>query len=519
MVESGTHTDRSAYPQLSGPLFEAVQRASTFDDSKTFVDSVPTTAPATIRERFEAASDPDLAAFVDAHFDLPDRDPPTHETPTQSMLEHIDDLWTFLGEPADDGHPHSTRLPLPRPYVKPGNRFREIYYWDTYFTAVGLAADGRHQRVRDMAENFAALVDRYGFVPNGNRHYYLGRSQPPVFVQYLDLLVDQDGLDAGLEYLPQLRREHDYWMAGSEALGPETPADRHVVALDDGLVANRYWDHRTGPRPESFHEDVELGERLPESERDALYRHVRAAAESGWDFSSRWQAEPGEMTSLRTTDLVPVDLNAFLYDLERRLAEWTQEVGDDGAAERYERLAARRRRVVAEYCWDPEREFFFDYDAAAGERTERWTLGAVVPLFVEAATDDQAAAVAETLRESFLQTGGLVTTLTETDQQWDWPQGWAPLQYMAVVGLRQYGFDDLAREIADRWLDLNRRVYWESGAMLEKYDVVAGREASDVGEYDVQVGFGWTNGVALALQRAFEGGEERRLPGQTRAAN
>ncbi|MFC7019414.1 MULTISPECIES: alpha,alpha-trehalase TreF [Haloarcula] len=520
MTRPGTHTDGSAYPQLSGPLFEAVQRSSTFADSKTFVDSVPTTAPETIRERFAAAEDLDLGPFVAEHFDIPDRDPPTLETPTDtSMLAHIDDLWSFLDSPADDGRAHSTLLPLPRPYVRPGNRFREIYYWDTYFTAVGLAADGQTQRVRDMADNFAALVDRYGFVPNGNRCYYLGRSQPPVFCQYVKLLVEAEGTDAGLEYLPQLRREHEYWLSGTDALGPETPAHRRVVRLDDGVVANRYWDDHAGPRPESYREDVELAERVAPDRRESLSRDVRAAAESGWDFSSRWQADPGEMTSLRTTDLVPVDLNALLYDLEATLADWCRRTGDVAAADRYECLAGRRHHVLAEYCWDETAGFFLDYDFAAGERTDRRTLAAVVPLFVEVATDEQAAAVAATLREEFLQSGGLVTTLTETHQQWDWPQGWAPLQYMAVVGLCQYGYDDLAREIADRWLDLNRRVYWESGAMLEKYDVVAGRAAADVGEYDVQVGFGWTNGVALALSRTFEGSDETPLPGRARATN
>ena len=520
MERPGTHTDRQAYPQLSGDLFEAIQSAATFDDSKTSVDGIPTSDPETIRQDFAESEDIDLRSFVESHFHLPDQEPPRIEDPSEkSMIEHIDGLWDYLARPADEVQEYSTRIPLPKRYVQPGNRFREIYYWDSYFTAVGLAAAGRDELLEEMAENFAALVDRYGFVPNGNRSYYLGRSQPPVFCRYAKLLAAKKGLEAGLDYLPQLRKEHEYWLSGTEDLGPETPTARRVVRLEDDLIANRYWDDRQGPRPESFREDRELANTATDIDPEPLYRHIRASAESGWDFSSRWQATPGDMTTLRTTDLVPVDLNALLYDLESTLADWCRETGEVDRVDHYDRLAASRQRVLTEYCWDDDAGFFFDYDAVRGEQTDRWTLAAVVPLFVEAATDDQAADVAETLRERFLVSGGLVTTLTESEQQWDWPQGWAPLQFMAVVGLRNYGYHGLAREIAERWLGLNRKVYEESGAMLEKYDVVAGQEADNVGEYDVQVGFGWTNGVALAFHQTFEGVTAGPLPGEVEPAD
>ncbi len=113
---------------------------------------------------------------------------------------------------------YSSALPLPEPYVVPGGRFRELYYWDSYFTMLGLAQSGRQDLVQDMISDFGWLIDRYGHIPNGTRTYYLGRSQPPFFFEMVALLQPQDPAAAWARYLPQLRREYAYWMAGAAAL-------------------------------------------------------------------------------------------------------------------------------------------------------------------------------------------------------------------------------------------------------------------------------------------------------------
>jgi alpha,alpha-trehalase len=184
---------------------------------------------------------------------------------------------------------HSSLLPLPHPYVVPGGRFREVYYWDSYFTMLGLEADGRHELVRDVVENFAFEIDCYGHVPTGNRSYYPSRSQPPFFSLMVDLVARREGDKSYVNYLPQLKAECDYWMDGFAALAPNQ-GYRRVVRLADGTLLNRYWDDRPEPRDESYREDVKAG-----SERRAdpagVYRSLRAGAESGWDFSSRWLAD------------------------------------------------------------------------------------------------------------------------------------------------------------------------------------------------------------------------------------
>ena len=494
----------ASYPQLAGELFETVQLSGAFGDSKTFVDTIPEREVTEIEARFErerADPDFDVRSFVSELFTLPE-DPVTAADPsTVSMEWYIDELWGHLIRDPEEDPEWSTLLPVPNQYVIPGGRFRESYYWDTYFTATGLAVTGRIDLIDDLAANYAMLIDQYGCVPNGNRLYYASRSNPPVFCHLLDILENERGFEAIRGYLPELRREYEFWTDGTETVTDDDPAARRVVRTDLGTL-NRYWDDRAVPREESYREDVALADASDRGDR-RVYRDVRAACESGWDFSSRWLGASNDMTTIRTTDLLPVDLNAFCYALERKLSRWERACGDPERADRYARAAKTRRDAVEALCWDDAAGFYFDYCWSEGRRTDTWSLAAVVPLFCGLATDERAATVATNLEERFLHPGGLVTTLTESGEQWDAPNGWAPLHWMAAVGLRQYGHDRLAEVIAGRWLDLNRDVFDRNGLMLEKYDVTGGTGAGGGGEYPLQFGFGWTNGVAQALPALF----------------
>lgn len=495
-------------PQLSGELFEAVNRRRIFDDSKRFVDSVPTDRPEVVRRRFRDAredSEFDLRSFVESNFAIPTDAVSQFDAPDdRSMEAHIRHLWDHLERGPDDADTNSSLIPLPQPYVIPGGRFREIYYWDSYFTAEGLAAAGHPDTVEALVRNFASLIDRLGFVPNGNRRYYATRSQFPVFCCMVQLLARERGSSAVVPYLSRLEREYRFWVDGRDDLTSSAPTHRRTVLLDDAFVLNRYWDDDPSPRAEAYSEDRSLAERVPADERDQLYRDVRAACESGWDFSSRWLADPDRLSTIRTTDIVPVDLNAALYNMERAMADWFAQRGKREKADTYRAAASERRDAIDTYCWDSDAGFYFDYCWTDGEKTTTWSLAAVTPLFFQVCSHDQAAAVARHLREKFLMDGGLVSTLRETGEQWDKPNGWAPLQWMAVVGLRRYGRDELAREIADRWLQVNRDVFRRTGKMMEKYNVVDTSLEAGGGEYPLQDGFGWTNGVSLALQSALE---------------
>ena len=498
-----------------GPLFHDVQLSGLFPDSKTFADARPLLSPAEIVARYAARRDSagfSLRAFVERHFQLPQPVGGEFQADTsRSMEEHIRALWPVLTRGADSTGAHSSLIPLPNPYVVPGGRFREVYYWDSYFTMLGLVQSGRTDLVKSMLDNFAHLIRTVGHVPNGNRTYYLSRSQPPFLAAMVGLYAQVTDTTRALRYLDALEAEHRFWMDGAERLEPGE-AYRRVVRLSDGSVLNRYWDDRSEPRPESYREDFELGRALPEARRAELYREVRAAAESGWDFSSRWMRDPSDLRTLETTELIPVDLNSLLYHAERTIATFRVFRGDPGDAEVAERFALsaeRRRRALLAAAYAPDSGFFYDVRWRSMERvTDRPTLAAAAVLYFGVATPEQGRAVAARLERDFLKPGGFATTLVASGQQWDSPNGWPPLQWLAIQGVRRYGRADLAVVARDRWLGLNRRTYRATGRMMEKYDVVDLERRAGGGEYPTQDGFGWTNGVASALAADRRAGVE-----------
>lgn len=506
---------RYSPPQDLGDLFQAVQLSSLFPDSKTFVDARPLAGPQDILAAYHAARDSagfGLAAFVQREFALPQPAGGDFQSDTaQSMEQHIQALWTVLARPRDPDDSLSSLIPLPNPYVVPGGRFREVYYWDSYFTMLGLVQSGRLDLVRGMLDNFAYLIRTLGHIPNGNRTYYLSRSQPPFFAAMVSLYARATDSTQALPYLDALEAEHAFWMDGAERPKPGE-ADLRVARLPDGSLLNRYWDDRDDPRPESYRPDYQVGQTLPEDRRSAFYRNVRASAESGWDFSSRWMRDPKDLRTLETTDLVPVDLNSLLYHEERTIAALRRlrgAPGDAEVAERFTLAAEGRRRALLAAAYDADSGFFYDVRWRTGERVrDRPTLAAAAPLYFGLATEEQGRAVSARLERDFLKPGGFVTTLIASGQQWDAPNGWPPLEWLTIEGVRRYGREDLANTARDRWLALNRRIYRATGKMTEKYDVVDLTRRAGGGEYPNQDGFGWTNGVALALLSQPGGGRD-----------
>ncbi len=486
-----------------GPLFEAVQMERLYKDSKTFADNIPKKAPDKILADFlqqKSAPGFDLRKFVEENFIIPQPiDLPPVETATVTMAEHLPQHWKYLTRPADTVSGYSSLIPLPNAYVVPGGRFREIYYWDSYFTMLGLAASDRNDLVDNMLANFTFLIDELGFIPNGNRSYFLSRSQPPFYSSMVMLQASLKGDQEAAKYLPQLKKEYAFWMKGSETLKGNHVADGRVVKLANGETLNRYYDNEPVPRPESYYEDVHLGDNLTETEKTALYSNIRAACESGWDFSSRWFKDGQNLATIATTEIVPVDLNALLYHLESSIAQLSKINGDKKAAATFSSKAASRKKALMKYCWNDEKGFFYDYNFVDKKQTDAVTLAGAYPLYYKMADQAQAEKVASHIEKHLLLPGGLVTTLKKTGQQWDYPNGWAPLQWIAIDGLKNYGKRELANEITGRWLQLNERVFKNTGKMMEKYNVADLSLDAGGGEYDLQDGFGWTNGVAIAL--------------------
>ena len=230
-----------------------------------------------------------------------------------------------------------------------------------------------------------------------------------------------------------------------------------------------------------------------------MYRHIRAACESGWDFSSRWFKDEQYRASIHTTDIIPVDLNALLYNLEMVIAQGYEVQKDEATAKRYKEKANQRKAALLKYGWNANQGYFMDYDFVKGESTSIPSLAGMYPLTFQMATPEQAQAAAKVIQEKFLMPGGVVSTLIDNGQQWDYPNGWAPLQWMTIEGLRHYDQSELANTIKKRWINLNTKVYKNTGKLVEKYNVVDMSLEAGGGEYPVQDGFGWTNGVLLRL--------------------
>ena len=536
--------------------------SSLYNDSKDFVDSPLLVSPDECARRWSALPQPPpepvLRDFLRQTFGPPggglvDWDPADHQPepallarlpagPVREWARALNDLWPNLTRRVSDSvlaAPERTTLsPVRHGFVVPGGRFREAYYWDTHWVVLGLLAVGMRATATCATANLLECISRHGFVPNGLRTYYLNRSQPPILTQTVAALLMGDAADderactdAGAADAPSLElcealalldREYEWWMRGGE--------DGSAVRLAgrDGrpeATLNRYVVRATEPRPESWREDASLAAPLGEAERARLYSELAAGAESGWDFSSRWLRDD-ELRSIRTSEILPVELNAILYRNERTLgamhehcargAAGAEAAAHERAAGRYAAAAEARLRGMDGWMWDGRAGVWRDVLWTEGAKLPNTSAASFMPLWAGAHSEAQAAAATAALRGSGLvRDGGVATTLASSGQQWDFPNAWPPLQQMLIEGLDRCGAPgaaELAAELAARWLRSNLLGWSESGCMHEKYDATRPGERGGGGEYTPQVGFGWTNGVVLWLLERYA--DDRQLIGR-----
>ena len=472
-------------------LFEDVQKAQLFEDQKTMADAVPLLEIVEINSRYDAEkkmSKFDLRTFVLQHFKFETLEDSKNLHADLPILDHIEELWNHLTRftPQNKG----TLLAVPHSYIVPGGRFVEFFYWDSYFIMLGLKESGRLEMMKNIVDNCAYLISEYGFVPNATRSYFLSRSQPPYFSLMVELLVDtaQDEF-LYVNYLEALKKEYDFWM------NQET--SKRAVTLNDGFILNRYFDAKNEPRPESFLMDYKDAQK---SSNSKFYQNIRAACESGWDFSSRWFGEDDNFSTIQTLDILPVDLNCLLYHLESTIAIASKLQNSAEEEKKFSDLAELRKVAIQKYFWNEEKGFFFDYNFKKNTQTSSEHISAIYALFVEVATHEQALKVLEVLQIKFLHEGGLVNTTHQSSQQWDYPNAWAPFQWLGFVSARKFKVNKLAEQIANNWCSNVNRVYQNTGKLMEKYNAVDLSLIAGGGEYPNQDGFGWTNGVFAALQ-------------------
>lgn len=479
-------------------LFDEVQRSKIFEDQKMMTDAVPLFPVDEINEKYEKArkgKDFDLKDFVLSNFDFLGARVSTQKEDYLPMEQHIEKLWDELTRTAYEEK--GTLLKLPKPYIVPGGRFNEFFYWDSYFIMLGLQVSGRVKMMENIVENCSYLIQTFGFVPNASRTHFLSRSQPPYFSLMLDLLADSTNDEKIYsKYHHTLEKEYAFWMDG-EGILDNNSAFKRTVKTKDGEILNRYYDSENIPRPESYLIDIEDGENAPGEE---FYRNIRSACESGWDFSSRWFADGQTIQTIETLNLAELDLNCLLWHLEKTLAR-SSKLQNLEEENYYFQRAAERRLMIDKYFWDKNAKIYKDYHIKKHQKTSSEHIAALYPLFLGLATPEQAKAVSETIAEKFLYKGGLVTTTKESGQQWDFPNAWAPYQWLGFVAMKNYGFMQLADEIKNNWCSNVERVYNNTGKLMEKYNALDTETIAGGGEYPNQDGFGWTNGVYLKLKQ------------------
>lgn len=486
-------------------LFVDVQTRRILSDQKSFVDSVPKYSVKEIVEAYrkeKQSANFDLKDFYATHFSLNGITNGKHYS-FETIEEHINHLWDVLTKYPGDAN--GTLIPLPEKFVVPGGRFREIFYWDSYFTMLGLQVSKRTDLIESMVNNFAYLIDEFGFIPNGNRTYFLTRSQPPFFSLMVELLSeekaclsDRQGKDVFIKYLPQLEKEYSFWMSGTELLSNDNRSERHVVHMRDGEVLNRYWDVLDTPRPEGYMSDLKIAENA--ENKCEVFRHIRAAAESGWDFSARWFADEKNISTICASDITPVDLNCLLLHLEKTLELTYALKNDFTSARKYHAKQEKREAAIQKYLWNEDGKVFTDYNFLNEKTSRVVNMGMVYSMAFQLATNKQAACMQNHIEKNFLQPGGLLSTQVYSGEQWDAPNGWAPLQWMAYKGMMNYGFTGFAETISERWINNVKHVFKEKRKLTEKYNVVDIAVNAGGGEYPNQDGFGWTNGVYLKFK-------------------
>ncbi|XP_071352608.1 trehalase isoform X1 [Trachinotus anak] len=515
----------------AGPILHQVQEAKLFDDDKYFVDMKLKAAPDIVLSAFYNLSNEmpnttvppaKLQEFLHVYFEKPGTEleswtpPDWHDKP--KFLEGIEDqklrdwaekihhLWKSLGRKIHAGvkdHPELySQIYTPHPVVVPGGRFRELYYWDSYWVINGLLLSEMTDTAYGMIQNFLYLVNRYGFIPNGGRIYYERRSQPPFLTlmveSYYQATKDKDFLRAAL---PALEQEYGFWMQ-NRSVAVKVNGKEHVL--------NRYHVPVGLPRPESYTDDLELVEGLTDDHKEQLWMDLKAGAESGWDFTSRWYIDGdghnnGTLRETRTSQILPTDLNALLCLNEKTLASFHRILGDGDSAALYDQAAARRLGAMESVLWDAERGAWFDYNLMTQSKHFEFYPSNLAPVWAQCYSRPEMGekAVQYLKGSGALQfPNGVPTSLRASGQQWDYPNAWPPLQHMLISGLSKLPSEDakqLAFDLAQRWIKTNWLAYVKYDAMFEKYDVNGDGKPGGGGEYEVQLGFGWTNGVALQL--------------------
>ena len=517
----------------SGSILHQVQINRLYNDSKNFVDMEMKFQEPVIQLNFEnlmnksknKPGNKNLKKFVNDNFkvsNLTQKWVPTDWIPNPSIISKIYDKdlrawvvdlntkWKSLGRRISSSYAEvknqTSLLYAPNPFIVPGGRFKEIYYWDSYWIIEGLLLSDMVETAKGMLDNFLFLVSELGYVPNGLRKYYLGRSQPPLLIPMFDLYWKESN---DLAYLNKsiglLEKEFNFWL---------TNRTSEIIVDDIKYSVFQYKVNASEPRPESYFEDVELVKGLKPDEKNNVFSEIKSATESGWDFSSRWFSKNDktnkDLKNTKTRSIIPVCLNSLMCYNSLIMSRFYEYLENKEKSEHYRKIADELNKTISRVFWSEDKGIWFDYDLEAKSLSNDFYLSNLVPLWCESYGIEKERSYVIKQVMNYLKSnkllsypGGVPVSLIKSDQQWDLPYNWPPLQYFLVMGLHKAGsFCDEAKsyalDLANQWVLNVFEVYKSKNhLMFEKYNaVIPGKEGSG-GEYVVQDGFGWTNSIVI----------------------
>ncbi|KAF2898534.1 hypothetical protein ILUMI_07644 [Ignelater luminosus] len=430
----------------------------------------------------------------------------TNETVKNFTLDLLK-IWPELARKVSDkviqNQEQYSLIPVPNGFIIPGGRFREYYYWDSYWIIDGLLISGMNETAQGMIENFMSLVERFGFVPNGGRIYYLKRSQPPLLTPMTYIYFQQTRNITWLKsHIKTLAKELNYWVNQTV----KVTKNKKVYTLA------HYDAESAGPRPESYREDLLTASYFTDPQKqDQVYIDLKSGAESGWDFSTRWVFDENggnsaNLSHIQTRRVIPVDLNAFLCGAYKDISQLYYALGQVTESFLWQQKHLKIRTAIDAVLWDEKDGIWYDYDIKLNKHRRLFYPSSVTPLWSKCFEQNKGQELGKRVL-NYLQDkhalgylGGIPTSNDFTREQWDFPNAWPPLQDIVVRGLDNLRYkpaQEEAKVLARRWVNANMIGYQESGEMFEKYDAVVPGQYGEGGEYEVQAGFGWSNGVAL----------------------
>ncbi|XP_065217876.1 trehalase-like isoform X2 [Planococcus citri] len=527
------------YDQVSkifceGELLHDVQMARIYPDSKTFVDKKLLFPEPEVISKYQklkndtgTPSVQQLKKFIDDNFEDDHIDvwlPPDFKD-EPSIVNNIEDevfkrwiidinkIWKQLGMKVSDDvklNPElHSMLYMPNGFIKAGGRFREMYYWDSYWILRGLLLSDMVDTARGIVENIIWLVKLYGHMPNGSRKYYLQRSQPPLLIQmaatYHSWTKDDNFIKTNIKYLDN---EFQWWYQ-----------NRMVDVIKDGKTYKmaRYNASSCTPRPESYYEDYVLSMNLSTSnEKKRLFTGIKSAAESGWDFSSRHIRGPddtnqGSLLDMDTPNIIFVDLNCILHANAVVLSEWYRYFGNEVRSQYYKNIANKLFNAIENVLWNEEVGMWLDWDRQLQKSRNYFYASNLTPLWTGSYSKKSSyvdKAIIYLLTQGIIKFDfspvyyGVPTSKENTTQQWDYPNCWAPLQAIVIQGLERTKHPIaryVAFKMAQNWVKTLYTGFSLHGFMYEKYSAIELGVTGAGGEYNPQTGFGWTNGFLMEI--------------------